>query len=92
MQADPAAAGSAVGEAFRVLWFEPCAERRALAWLAVKNAKIRLTIPEAYAVHREIIAWDARYSEDRVPDQALGADPLSLRSMRWVMASWSGCS
>jgi hypothetical protein len=39
-------------------------------------------------VHREIIEWDARYSEDRVPDQALGADPLSLRSMRWVMASW----
>ena len=79
---------AAVGEAFRVRWFETAAERRALAWLAVKNAKIRLTIPEAYAVHREIIAWDARYSEDRVPDQALGADPLSLRSMRWVMASW----
>ena len=54
----------------------------------MKNARIRLTIPEAYAVHREIIEWDARYSEDRVPDQALGADALSLRSMRWVMASW----
>jgi len=79
---------AAVGPAFRVRWFETAGERRALAWLAVKNAKIRLTIPEAYAVHREIIAWDARYSEDRVPDQALGADPLSLRSMRWVMASW----
>ena len=79
---------AAVGEAFRVRWFKTAGERRALAWLAVKNAKIRLTIPEAYAVHREIIAWDARYSEDRVPDQALGADPLSLRSMRWVMASW----
>jgi nitroreductase len=79
---------AAVGEGFRVVWFESARERRALAWLAVKNARIRLTIPEAYAVHREIIAWDARYSDDRVPDQALGADPLSLRSMRWVMASW----
>jgi len=79
---------AAVGDSFRVRWFETGRERRALTWLAVKNAKIRLTIPEAYAVHREIIAWDARYSEDRVPDQALGADPLSLRSMRWVMASW----
>lgn len=79
---------AAVGDAFRVLWFESAAERLRLAWLAVKSAKIRLTIPEAYAVHREIIAWDARFSEDRVPDQALGADPLSLRSMRWVMASW----
>jgi len=79
---------SAVGEGHRVLWFESAPERLRLAWLAVKNAKIRLTIPEAYAVHRRIIEWDARYSEDRVPDQALGADALSLRSMRWVMASW----
>jgi len=79
---------SAVGEGHRVVWFESAAERMRLAWLAVKSAKIRLTIPEAYAVHRQIIEWDARYSEDRVPDQALGADALSLRSMRWVMASW----
>ena len=79
---------SAVGEAYRVVWFESAAERLRLAWLAVKSAKIRLTIPEAYAVHRQIIEWNARYSEDRVPDQALGADALSLRSMRWVMASW----
>jgi nitroreductase len=78
----------AVGSAFRVRWFDTPGEKRALAWLAVSNAKIRLTIPEAYAVHREIIAWDARYSDDRVPDQALGADALSLRSMRWAMASW----
>ena len=78
----------AVGEAYRVVWFESARERLRLAWLAVKSAKIRLTIPEAYAVHQQIIEWDARYSEDRVPDQALGADALSLRSMRWVMASW----
>jgi nitroreductase len=78
----------AAGDAFRVLWFESAGQRLQLAWLAVKNARIRLTIPEAYAVHREIIEWDARYSEDRVPDQALGADALSLRSMRWVMTSW----
>jgi len=79
---------AAVGDSFRVLWFESAGQRLELAWLAVRNARIRLTIPEAYAVHREIIEWDARYSEDRVPDQALGADALSLRSMRWAMASW----
>ena len=79
---------SAVGQAYRVIWFESAADRLRLAWLAVKSAKIRLTIPEAYAVHRQIIEWNARFSEDRVPDQALGADALSLRSMRWVMASW----
>ena len=77
-----------VGPAHAVRWFEGAPERRRMAWLAVSSAKIRLSIPEAYAVHRDIIQWDARYSEDRVPDQALGADPLSLRSMRWVLGSW----
>lgn len=71
-----------------VVWFEGRRARLRLAWLAVRSAKIRLTIPEAYAVHREIIEWDARYSEERVPDQALGADPMTLRAMRWSMASW----
>ena len=85
---DKARLEAAVGDDFRVVWFESARQRLRLAWLAVRSAKIRLTIPEAYAVHREIIEWDARYSEDRVPDQALGADALSLRSMRWVMANW----
>ena len=81
-----------VGPGFTVIWFEGWRQRLRMAWLAARSAKIRLTIPEAYAVHREIIEWDARYSEDRVPDQALGADPLSLRSMRWAMASWGRVS
>jgi hypothetical protein len=77
-----------LGEGFRVLWFEGRRERLRMAWLAVRSAKIRLTIPEAYAIHRQIIEWGARYSEDRIPDRALGTDPLSVRSMRWVLASW----
>jgi hypothetical protein len=52
------------------------------------NAKLRLTMPEAYRVHREVIQWGARFSDDRVPDQALGVDPLTARLMRWVMTSW----
>jgi nitroreductase len=78
---------AAVGPGYRVVWFEGAGRRR-MAWLAVHNAHIRLTIPEAYALHRSIIEWDARYSEDRVPDQALGADPMTVRSMRWAMGSW----
>ena len=77
---------------FSVLWFESGSKRRQMALLNARNAHIRLTIPEAYAVHRDIIEWDAQFSEDRVPDQALGADPLSLKSMRWAMASWSRIS
>jgi hypothetical protein len=87
-QEDKSALEGALGGQFRVRWFETSRERLQLAWLAVRSAKIRLTIPEAYDVHRRIIEWDARYSEDRIPDQALGTDPLSVRSMRWVLASW----
>jgi nitroreductase len=78
----------AVGNDYRVLWFEEARERLRMAWLAVRSAKIRLTIPEAWEVHRRIIEWDARFSADRIPDQALGSDTLSVRSMRWVLESW----
>jgi hypothetical protein len=60
-----------------------------MARLLFNNAHIRLTIPEAYRVHQKIIQWHARFSEDRIPDQALGiVDPVTLRIMRWAMQSW----
>src|SRR5574340_24903 len=71
-----------------VRWFEGGTQRWRLARLMFDNAKLRLTLPEAYPVHRDIIEWDARVSEDRVPDRALGLDAMTLRLMRWVMASW----
>ena len=77
-----------VGPGYQLVWFEGWRQRLRMAWLATRSAKIRLTTPEAYAVHRDIIAWGARYSEDKVPDQALGADALTVRSMRWALASW----
>ena len=52
------------------------------------NARLRLTLPEAYTVHREVIQPKARFSDDRVPDQAVGLDPLTTRLMGWVMESW----
>lgn len=78
----------AVGNLYTVRWFEGGAQRWRLAKLMFDNAKLRLTLPEAYAVHREIIEWNARFSQDKVPDQALGLDPMTLKLMRWVMASW----
>lgn len=80
---------SAVGPGAQVVWFEGMRQKARMAWLAARSAKIRLTIPEAYAVHREIIQWDARHSADRVPDQALGASRITLALMRWAMHSWA---
>jgi hypothetical protein len=87
-EAQKQALQQAVGNFFTVRWFEGGSQRRRLAKLMFDNAKLRLTMPEAYAVHREIIEWRARFSEDKVPDQALGLDAMTLRLMRWVMASW----
>lgn len=78
----------AVGALYSVRWFEGGMQRWRLARLMFSNAKLRLTMPEAYTVHRDIIEWQARFSEDRVPDQALGLDVMTLKLMRWVMASW----
>jgi hypothetical protein len=79
---------AAIGEKYAILWLEGIASRWAAARLMFNNAKLRLTLPEAYQVHRDIIQWNARYSEDKVPDQALGLDPVTLKIMHWVMKSW----
>jgi hypothetical protein len=76
-----------LGDAHEVVWLEGRSRREA-AWLMFHSAKLRLTIPEAYAVHREIIEWGARFSTDRVPDQALGAGAPSVAMMKFAMKSW----
>lgn len=79
---------SAVGKFYTVRWFEGGAQRWHMAKLMFDNAKLRLTLPEAYSIHRDIIEWNTRFSEDKVPDQALGLDAMTLKLMRWVIASW----
>ena len=77
-----------VGPDYSVTWIEGSAKRWQMAKLLSRNARIRLTIPEAYEVHRRIIEWDAQYSEDKIPDKAVGLDPLGLKLMRWAMQNW----
>ena len=79
---------AALGTGFDVKWFEDGATRLKVALLLFKSAKIRLTMPEAYQVHRSVIEWNARFSEDKIPDQAVGMDPLGLKMMRWALHSW----
>lgn len=79
---------ASVGDMHSVKWFESFAGRLQMAGIMFSNAKIRLTIPEAYEVHSANIEWDASFSDDRVPDRAIGVDPVTLKIMRWVMGSW----
>lgn len=78
----------AAGDGFSVDLFESRGQRMKVAGLLWDSAKIRLTCPEAYPVHKEIIEWRARYSKDRIPEQAVGVDPATARLMEWVMQSW----
>jgi hypothetical protein len=79
---------AAAGEGYTLRFFESFTDRLTVARLLWQSAGIRLTCPEAYPVHRDIIEWNARYSADRIPDQAVGVDPATARLMRWVMQRW----
>jgi len=79
---------NAAGEGFGIQLFETLGERLQVATLLWNSAKIRLTCPEAYPVHRDIIEWRVRYSKNRIPDQAVGVDPATARLMEWVMQHW----
>ena len=78
----------AIAPAFALRWFEGWRARAQIAALNFANAKVRLTLPEAFRVHCDVIEWDAMTSEDRIPDAALGASRPALRMMRWAMNSW----
>lgn len=79
---------AAVPAPFKLLWLSSFSERLRAAKLLFANAGIRLTIPEAYATHSTIIDWGKQFSEDKIPDQAVGLDPVALGLMRWAMQDW----
>lgn len=90
--AEKQALESAAGDAYEVMWIEGFGPKLRAARLMFANARLRLTMPEAYEVHRRVIEWNASVSPDRMPDQALGVDAATLRLMKWAMASWGRMS
>ena len=85
---EKAALAASLPEGYGVLWLEGNRTRFACARLMFNNARLRLIMPEAHRVHCAVIEWNARYSVDRMPDQALGVDPMTAKLMRWIMRSW----
>lgn len=79
---------AAVGDEFELQLFESFSDRLRVASLLWRSAYVRLTCPEAFSVHREIIEWGARYSADRIPEEAVGVDPMTAKLMKWAMNSW----
>ncbi len=79
---------ASVGDGFKLIWLEGQSNKWQMAKLLFRNAQIRLTIEEAYKVHKRIIDWNSQFSKDKIPDRAVGLDPFSLKMMRWAMQSW----
>lgn len=79
---------AAPGDSYRIQFFESLGERKKVARLLWDSAYIRLTCQEAFPVHQEIIEWGARYSKDRIPEKAVGVDPMTACLMKWVMQNW----
>lgn len=82
------ALAKAAGEQYEIQFFETFLEKSAIAKLLWDNAYIRLVCPEAFSVHQSIIEWKQRFSKDRIPERAVGIDPMTGKLMRWVMKSW----
>jgi hypothetical protein len=72
---------------YAIRWLEG-SMRWTVARLLYASAKIRLTTREAFEVHRKVLQWNSRFSEERIPDEAVGLDPFALRLMRWAMQDW----
>jgi hypothetical protein len=73
---------------YALAWLASFSDRLRAARLMFNNARLRLTMPEAYEVHKRIIHWGVSKSPDRVPDRALGVDAGTLKLMKWAMHSW----
>ncbi len=78
----------AAGPGYCLRWFESLLERFAIGRLMFDSGRIRYTIPEAFTTHQNVIAWNAMYSTDRIPDRALGVSALQLKIMRQTLQSW----
>jgi sulfur-carrier protein adenylyltransferase/sulfurtransferase len=79
------ALAAALGGSLQVGWHESLGERLQAARLGSIATGIRLTIPETYAIHREVVDWTRRHSPTGIPSGALGLDRLTLGVMRWAM-------
>lgn len=73
---------------YKIIWIEGRKPKTAITKLLFKNAGLRLSLPEAYPTHSQNIEWNARFSNDKIPDQALGVNPITRKLMRWSLQSF----
>lgn len=74
---------------YRVHWLEDWQQRLRLGKLLYSWGALRLSLKECFDVHRNIVDWNCRFSEDKIPEKALGLDPISTRVLKWALSSWN---
>jgi molybdopterin/thiamine biosynthesis adenylyltransferase len=88
-EGEKAALQAALGPGLVVTWYETLRERMIIARLGAMATGIRLRLPEAFAVHQNVVDWERDRSPDRMPARALGLNRPTLMLMRWAMQRWS---
>ncbi len=88
-EAEKAALADALGPGLAVTWHESRDARLRMAGLGALATDIRLRIPEAFAVHQQVIDWGKGHSPTGMPAGSIGLDRSTLAVMRWAMRRWS---
>jgi nitroreductase len=83
-----AALAASISPDYDIRWIEDGANRRQLAAAIWKAADVRYRSPEAHKVHIEIIDWDKRVSEDRIPGAASGMNGPMRAMVRRTLPNW----
>ena len=85
---------ASVAHDHQIMWFETPRQRWRVPKLLFHNAKLRLTMREAFEVDRSVSEWNAQFSEGKIPDQAAKARddpgdfwPVSPRTHRLLLPS-----
>lgn len=78
-----------VGNELSVSWHLGLHEKLKCASLNAKASDIRLKAKEAYLEIKDMLDWNNRFSNDRIPVRTLPLSPATLCIMRWALKSWS---
>jgi sulfur-carrier protein adenylyltransferase/sulfurtransferase len=87
-----AALQASIGTDYELGWLDGFDGRVRGASLLARAARLRLNLPEAFPVHKGVIEPGARFSIDRIPDGAVGLDPLTFKVVHWAMRDWERMS
>ena len=78
----------ALGGRLELDWHESALARMRVARLNAAATRIRLSIREAFEVHRRVIDWERSHSPDGIPAAATGLGAPTRVLMRWALQSW----